>query len=340
MDPAHLATIVCVAWDRIPSGWLPCDGRVLKIADYSANFALLGFSYGGLPNVTFALPDLRGRAPRASDPKNLRATKSGAETVALAHNQIPSHTHQLQANSAPASAVTPLGNLLSAGSPRGIAAYAPPGPTADLNAATVGESGGIEPHSNMQPYIVMNYFISMVGLWPAGGCWEDDPWTGEIRMFPFEMVPRGWTLCDGSEFNISEYPALFSLIGTTYGGDGVTTFRVPNIAGRVPIGTGHAPGMNSYTLAQSGGQEKVALTVAQMPPHSHQAHSAAANPTTTVPTGNMLSKAAQIFSAEAINGALDSNAVSYAGGDEGHENMMPFFALNYCICLFGAYPKE
>lgn len=340
MNPAHVTTIVCVAWDHIPTGWFPCDGRVFKVDEYKSQYALLGNMYGGLPNATFALPDLRGRAPRASDPKNLRSTKSGVESVALAHNQIPSHNHRLQANSAPASATTPLGNLLSAGNARGIAAYAPPGPTADMNATTVGEAGGIDPHSNMQPYLAMNYLIALHGIWPAAGCWTDDPWTGEIRMFTHDLVPQGWSVCNGSELKISEYPALYALIGTTYGGDGVSTFRIPDIAGRVPIGAGHAPGMNSYPLAQSGGQEKVALTLSQMPPHSHQAHMAATNPTTNSPTGNMLAKAAQVFSAEAINSTLDSNAISTAGADEAHDNMMPFLAVNYCICLYGIYPQE
>ena len=117
-------------------------------------------------------------------------------------------------------------------------------------------------------------------------------------MFPYSYVPDGWAVCDGSGFQISEHELLYSLIGTTYGGDGVTTFRVPDIAGRVPIGAGHAPGLNNYPRAQSGGQEKVSLSLAQMPPHSHPIHAVNGNPTTTSPSGNMLAKPAQIFCSE------------------------------------------
>lgn len=168
-----------------------------------------------------------------------------------------------------------------------------------------------------------------------------DQYVGEIRMFPGTYAPQGWALCNGQLLSISENEALFTLIGTTYGGDGQTTFALPNLQGRAPVhmGTNPATGTN-YLLGQSAGTENVTLLTTQMPAHTHavlaaQAAGDIANPSNNVWASNNVSAyAADPTGAVAMNPA----AISPAGGGQPHDNMMPFTVINYIIALNGIYP--
>jgi len=163
-----------------------------------------------------------------------------------------------------------------------------------------------------------------------------EPYVGEIRMFGGNFAPVGWAICNGALIAISENEALFNLIGTTYGGDGVNTFALPDLRGRVPVhqGVGFAPG-------QSGGSETVTLTVSQLPAHTHvpQANS---NPGTNAsPSSNVwASSSLNQYSSNAPGAPMDPAALGSTGGSQPHENMMPFVAINFIISLFGIFPTQ
>ncbi len=158
---------------------------------------------------------------------------------------------------------------------------------------------------------------------------------GEIRMFAGNFAPVGWMLCDGTILPISEYETLFQLIGTTYGGDGQSTFALPNLLSRVPMHAG-----NGFVIAQSGGEEQVTLTVNQIPAHSHVPQASSATGTQTSPAGNIWANSNKLpYSASAPGSAMDPSAVGSAGGSQPHDNMIPFLAVNFIISLFGIFPS-
>lgn len=172
-----------------------------------------------------------------------------------------------------------------------------------------------------------------------------DFYIGQILMFGGNFAPRGFALCDGSLLAISNYQALFSILGTTYGGDGRSTFALPDLRGRVPLHPGAGPGLTPRMLGQRGGEEAVTLTVDQMPHHNHTVgvNDGAGNsqaPANKVPAQS--SKDADQYGdlpAPVVN-TLDPNAVSMTGGGQAHDNMQPYTAVNFIICLEGIYPPR
>ena len=162
-----------------------------------------------------------------------------------------------------------------------------------------------------------------------------EPFLGEIQMFPYGFVPRGWAVCDGSLLPINQNQALFSLLGTIYGGDGVTTFALPDLRGRVPVHVGA-----SVTLGQAGGEESQRLTVAEMPMHTHTAKASEAAATTKIAAGNSWAKTSSQAYAHATNGQMSALAVSTAGSGQAHSNMQPYTVLRFCIAVEGIYPSR
>ena len=168
------------------------------------------------------------------------------------------------------------------------------------------------------------------------------PFVGQVVAVGFNFAPVGWALCNGQTLSISEYQVLFTLIGTTYGGNGTTTFNVPNLQGRGIVNTGQAPGLQNYTLGAPGGSESVTLTTAQIGTHTHTLN-AAANATAAVPAANEVlgtpSKA--IYATTGVTTPLAGNAIGNgSGGSLPHENRQPFVTVNYIIALFGLYPSQ
>lgn len=179
-----------------------------------------------------------------------------------------------------------------------------------------------------------------------------DYYVGEIRLFVGKYPPAGWHYCDGSLLSVSTYPALFSLLGTTYGGNGSTTFGLPDLRGRVPVGQGQGTGLTNRVLGQSGGSSTVTLTQAQIPPHNHGIQ--VSNKQATTPTiDNNVGFAAMVPpTSPATNGRyvpataspapvpvnLDAAAMTNTGGGQPHNNLMPYMALTYMISLDGTYP--
>lgn len=167
-------------------------------------------------------------------------------------------------------------------------------------------------------------------------------YTGEIRMFGGNFAPAGWMFCDGSALPISENDSLFILIGTTYGGDGQTTFNLPDLRGRVPIHQGTNPSTGtSFTIGEAAGVETVTLTTQQMPLHSHALAATNAIGTQADPGGNLLanSQGPQPYIQEDPDGALNAQALVATGGNQPHDNMQPYLGINFIICLFGVYPS-
>jgi len=169
-----------------------------------------------------------------------------------------------------------------------------------------------------------------------------EPYIGEIRIFAGNFAPVNWSFCDGSLIAISQNDALFQLIGTTYGGDGQTTFALPDLRGRVPVHMGTGAGA-TYVQGQNGGVENVTLTVNQIPAHSHvpQAASGTTGNPGNSPQNNVWSGwTGGQFSSAAPSVAMNSTAVGSTGGSQPHDNMLPFLGINFIIALYGVYPTQ
>ena len=167
-------------------------------------------------------------------------------------------------------------------------------------------------------------------------------YVGEIRMFAGNFAPLGWEFCSGQQIPISENETLFQLIGTTYGGDGESTFNLPNLQSRIPLHMGNGPDGITYPLAQMAGTEAVTLTVQQIPVHTHPLMASNDLANTTAPGGNVLaanpSATTFPYGTDMPTTLLNANAVSPVGGSQPHENTQPFLCINYIISMFGIFP--
>lgn len=166
------------------------------------------------------------------------------------------------------------------------------------------------------------------------------PYIGEIRMFGGSFAPRGWSLCDGQLLAISQYDALFSLLGTIYGGDGRTTFGLPDMRGRVPVHQGTGPGLPNQRLGAKGGSERVTVTTGQLPSHTHQPSIAAGSAVSGSPTGGLPAAAqGDFYTGDFTAQPLHSSAMTSKGGGQSHENVQPFQCVTFIISLTGVYPS-
>lgn len=168
-----------------------------------------------------------------------------------------------------------------------------------------------------------------------------DPYIGEIRMFGGNFAPEGWQLCDGSTLAISDYEALYTLLGTTYGGDGQTSFKVPDLRGRWPVHQGSLAGV-STPLGQVAGNESVTLLPTQMPSHTHAFKATASAATTANPAGGTLAQTtpASLYLDDDPGVSLAGQALGITGGGQPHENRSPYLAVNFIISLYGIYPTQ
>ena len=169
-----------------------------------------------------------------------------------------------------------------------------------------------------------------------------EPFLGEIRIFPLNFAPRGWAACDGQLLPINVNTALFSILGTTFGGDGKITFGLPNLQGKIPLGAGAGPGLTPRNLGESAGTESVTLSLNQLPPHSHAAKCNSGN-------GNQYGPANHYWAQDAAGakeygatgtGQMSAAAIGSAGGSQPHGNLQPYTAVNYCIALTGIFPPR
>jgi microcystin-dependent protein len=220
-----------------PAGWLPADGRLLDVDEYETLFQVIGTTYGGDGTTNFALPDLRGRvavgAGQGAGLNLLPGQYTGAPEVSLGISKLPQHVHSLLDGS-----------------------------------DSTNPAGGSEEYSNLQPSLGIKYLIALTGLYPDYENIAFDPQTpalGEVIAFAGINVPNGTAECAGQLLPIVQNLALFSLLGTAYGGDGIVSFALPNLRGRVPIGVG-----NGYTVGQVVGSATNALTTSTMASHTHE----------------------------------------------------------------------
>ena len=167
------------------------------------------------------------------------------------------------------------------------------------------------------------------------------PYLGEIRMFGGNFAPAGWAFCNGQLLAISEYDALFNLIGTTYGGDGQTTFALPNLQGRLPLHMGTSSSGTTYQLGENSGVESVTLTTQQIPNHNHVPLAFSTGGDQTTPQNGVWAGAADSrYSTSAPSLAMKNTLVGATGGSQPHENMMPYLAISFIIALYGVYPTQ
>lgn len=162
------------------------------------------------------------------------------------------------------------------------------------------------------------------------------PYVGEIRMFAGNFAPAGWMFCEGQLLPISEYETLFNLIGTTYGGDGQSTFALPDLRGRVPIHQG-----SGFILAETGGAEEITLNINQIPAHSHPLLASSNQGTDTTPVGKLLAESVSIapYIQDVTNSNMNAASISAVGGSQPHTNFQPYLCVNFIISLFGIFPS-
>lgn len=231
---AFIGQVANFAGNFDPAGWAEADGRTLSIAQNTALFSILGTTYGGNGQTTFALPDLRGRLAVGADNTNLLGTMFGMESTSLSLSQMPAHGHTV------------------------------------AGGGDTGTEGGGQPFSNYQPSLALNYLIATQGIFPSqgggGGLDEDTPILGQIAQFAGTYEPSGWEFADGQLLSINTNQALFAIIGTMYGGDGVSTFALPDFRGRTAIGAG-----GNILVGDTSGSDMTTLTLANLAVHDHTA---------------------------------------------------------------------
>ena len=177
-----------------------------------------------------------------------------------------------------------------------------------------------------------------------------DPFVAEIRIFPFNFAPKGWAFCDGQLLPLSQNTALFSLLGTTYGGDGKSNFALPNLQGRLAMHSGQGPGLSLQDLGEAAGTETVTLLQSEIPSHTHFLNADANAATAGSPTGGAYAEGqwnagqnsgvVNFYTTSAPDTQLAPTAINFAGGGQPHNNMMPYLTLNFCIALQGVFPPR
>ena len=178
---------------------------------------------------------------------------------------------------------------------------------------------------------------------PAIPALAQEPFLGEIDLVAFSFPPKGFAECNGQLLPINQNQALFALLGTTYGGNGQTTFALPDLRGRRAVGMGQGPGLQNYSLGQFGGEESVTLNVAQLPSHTHTAEASSAPGTSPLPTAHFWASQSQVYlysNAPLGFTSMNPEAIRSTGGSQPHDNMPPYLVLNYIIALQGIFPSQ
>jgi microcystin-dependent protein len=168
-----------------------------------------------------------------------------------------------------------------------------------------------------------------------------DPFLGELRLFGFNFAPRGWAMCNGQILSIAQNTALFALLGTQYGGNGQTTFALPDLRGRVPNGQGQGPGLSNYSIGQVGGTESETLLVQQMPAHTHLVQASTEDATSSQPGGKVpAAVGGGAYGGPATDATMAPNMIAMTGGSQPHNNVSPYLTMNWCIALVGIFPSR
>ncbi len=286
--PDDMGEVGIFAGNFAPQGWALANGQQLLINDHQTLFGKMGASFGGDGVTTFALPDLRGRSPIGTGqgpglPNYLLGQQVGNEQVTL--GAAPAHAHDIGT-----------------------------GYSTEIASQTL-------PHSNMQPSLALTPIIATQGIFPPRNLSASsdsdiapfaafgEPYLGEVTWIAHNEVPTGWMIADGQNLPISSHSALFSILGTAYGGDGQFNFSLPDLRGRTPVGEGNGPGLTSRSLGEEFGTTEETLTIAQTPNHVH--------------------------------GLPDNlGQTASAGGGNSQSHLQPSLALTHIIALLGTYPSQ
>lgn len=397
------------AGNSAPKGWAFCDGQILEIRNNTALFSVLGTTYGGNGTITFALPNLNGRVAIGTGygpgvTYKRTGDMGGVHNVILNAANLPTHNHgnqllkfdvlestaAVKVHSGMGMTPVPESGTVMASGMRNERVYSDDAAervdmkknsvqvsaasTFTLNTSSAGGGNG---HNNMSPYLTMNYIICLQGIFPSRyeygnpnyGAGDPNSYTGEIKMFAGNFEPNGWLFCDRRNLAISGNEDLFSLIGTTYGGDGTSYFNLPDLCGRAPLGAGQGAGLSNYVNGQTGGSEFVNLYKNQIPIHNHtlgqltqklhisgnmsvsNSKGSSALPEGNVPAVGLRNE--RIYTSAAPDAIMKEDSLSmslsfsdasadlpssFVGGSQPHENMMPYVVINYLINPKGAFP--
>lgn len=169
-----------------------------------------------------------------------------------------------------------------------------------------------------------------------------DPFVAEIRIFPFNFAPRNWAFCAGQLMPLSQNTALFSILGTYYGGNGFSTFGLPDMQGNVPMHPGQGPGLSLHDLGERSGSQTVTLIQSEIPQHTHQLMASTLNSQSISPTNNSLGRGnpLRVYTTTGSDAQMSVNTIAAAGGNLPHNNMMPYLTMNFCIALQGVFPPR
>lgn len=331
----YVGEVRMFAGSYVPNGWLPCDGATYPVNQHAALFTTLGTSWGGNGTSNFRVPDLRGRTPlgvgagNGLSPRQL-GDVGGTETETLHPTQMPAHLHPLRASAAQATETAPGGHA------SGVAPDATPyrpGVGGFLSPLALGMVGQGQPHENRSPVVGLTFGICRDGVFPGGGGDDFDTTIGEVRLMAGVRQSDHWLECDGRLLAVNDYTALFTVLGTSYGGNGVNTFALPDLRGRVPVHVGP-----SHMQGQYAGQEQVTLAGAHLPQHSHTAHGTSARATAGSPVGQLW--AATDRARYAASAQVTATTTTISGSSLPHNNMPPFAALRFVIAAEGIYPSR
>ncbi|HUJ33194.1 MAG TPA: tail fiber protein [Candidatus Acidoferrum sp.] len=184
--------------------------------------------------------------------------------------------------------------------------------------------------------------VAFLVISPGAYAQSTEPFLGQILIVSFSFAPKGWALCNGQILAINQNQALFAVLGTTYGGDGIRTFALPDLRGRVPIHVGQGPGLGSYVLGTIGGEESVTLTVDQIPAHTHHVMGQSSLGTLASPVNNVWATQSRlnVYSSAVPDTPMAAGSIGATGGSQPHDNHSPYLVLNYIIALQGFFPSQ
>lgn len=339
MPTPYLGEIRVFSSNFAPRDWALCDGSLLSISANQALFHLIGTTYGGDGATTFALPDLRGRAPvhmgsgNGLSPRHL-GERNGVEAVALQVEHLPAHSHTALADATTGNQAAPY---QATWAPSSLAQFSNNSATTPMNPAAIAVNGSSAPHPNIPPYLSLSFIISLSGVYPTpGGSSLEEAFIGQIQAFSFGFVPAGWALCNGQLLTIAGNEQLFGVLGATYGGDGVTTFALPDLQGRMPVHSAAGVAQGS-----SGGEERHTLTLDELPNHGHVPHGSMNYASTGSPGDGVWAnqEGAGAYSKRTPNIAMDASAIGETGSNQPHENMSPYLVVMFGIALQGSPPS-
>ena len=344
MAQPYVGEIRMFAGNFAPAGWMFCEGQLLPISENETLFQLIGTTYGGDGESTFALPDLRGRIPIHQGNGFILAETGGAEEITLTVNQIPAHSHPMLANSNNGSLPDPANNVVAKSTTANVDLYwrMCRRPTWRPKLSVLSAAASRTPISSP---ICASTTSSRCSGSSRRRPEEDamaDPFVAEIRIFPFNFAPKGWAWCDGQLLPLSQNTALFSLLGTTYGGNGKSNFALPDLQGRAAMHPGQGPGLSLHDLGETGGSETVTLLESEIPAHSHTLRAANSLGDNPNPAGHSLARYTNAYQST-VNANLVSmsgQALAPAGGDQPHNNLQPYLTFYFCIALQGVFPPR